>query len=99
VVYLARIKRIQKNFIRFALQGLGWLTQPVPPYEGRCLLLRQEVLSDRRKIAAALFVRDILYRRIESAYLADLLRFGSYLYPRRMNARLMKFYIVNFEFE
>jgi hypothetical protein len=31
-------------------------------------------LSDRRKIAAALFGRDILFRRIESAYLANLLR-------------------------
>jgi hypothetical protein len=37
-------------------------------------LLRLEVLSDRRKIAAALFVRDILCRRIESADFADLLK-------------------------
>jgi hypothetical protein len=33
-------------------------------------------------VAAALFVRDILCRRIESAYLADLLRFESNPYPR-----------------
>jgi hypothetical protein len=44
------------------------------------------------KIAAALFVRDILCRRIESSYLSDLLRFESNLYPRRRNARLMDFY-------
>jgi hypothetical protein len=50
------------------------------------------VLSDRRKIAAALFVRDIICRRIESGYLADLLRFQSNPYPRRRNARLMDFY-------
>jgi hypothetical protein len=55
-------------------------------------LLGLDVLSDRRKIAAALFVRDILCRRIESAYLADLLRFESNPYPRRRNARLMDFY-------
>jgi hypothetical protein len=50
-------------------------TQPLPSYESRCLLLGLAVLSDRRKTAAALFVRDILCRRIESAYLAGLLRF------------------------
>jgi hypothetical protein len=66
-VHSARIERIQHNFIRFALRGLGCTTQPLPPYESRCLLLGLEVLSDRRKMAAALFVRDILGRRIESA--------------------------------
>jgi hypothetical protein len=66
----AKIERIQHNFIRFALRILGWTTQPMPPYESRCLLLGLEVLSDRRKIAAALFVRNIIYRRIESACLA-----------------------------
>jgi hypothetical protein len=91
-VHSARIERIQHNFIRFALRGLGWTAQPLPPYESRCLLLGLEVLSDRRKIAAALFVRDILCRRIESAYLADLLRFESNPYPRRRNARLMDSY-------
>jgi hypothetical protein len=45
-----------------------------------------------RKIAAALVVRDILCRRIESTYLADLLRFENNPYPRRRNARLMDFY-------
>jgi hypothetical protein len=55
-------------------------------------LLGLEVLRDRRKIATALFVRDILCRRIESAYLAGLLRFESNPYPRRRNARLIDFY-------
>jgi hypothetical protein len=40
-----------------------------------------------RKIAAALFVRDILCRRIESTYLADILHFESNPFPRRRNAR------------
>jgi hypothetical protein len=65
------------------LRGLDWTAQPLPPYESRCLLLGLEVLSDRRKIAAALFFRDILCGRIESHYLADLLRFESNPYPRR----------------
>jgi hypothetical protein len=91
-VYLSRIEGIQHNFIRFALQGLGWTTQPLPPYDSRCLLLVLKVLSDRRKIAAALFVRDYLYRRIVSSFLADLLRFESNPYPRRRNVILMDFY-------
>jgi hypothetical protein len=61
-VHSARIERIQHNFVRFALRGLSWTAQPLPPYESRCLLLGLEVLSDRKKIAAALFVRDILCR-------------------------------------
>jgi hypothetical protein len=85
-VHSARIERIQNNFIIFALRDLGWTIQPLPPYESRCLLLGLEVLSDRRKIVAALFVCDILCRRIESAYLADLLRFESSPYPRRRHA-------------
>jgi hypothetical protein len=64
----------------------------MPPYESRYLLLGLEVHSDRKKVAAALFVHDILCRRIESAYLADLLRFESNPYPRRRNASLMDFY-------
>jgi hypothetical protein len=60
-VHSARIKRIQHNFIRFAMRGLGWTSKPLPPYKSRCLLLGVKVMSDRRKIAAALFVRDIIY--------------------------------------
>jgi hypothetical protein len=33
VVHSARIERIQHNFIRFALRGLGWTAQLLPPYE------------------------------------------------------------------
>jgi hypothetical protein len=46
--------------------SLSWTTQPLPPYESRCLLCGLEVLSD-----SLLFVRDSLCVRIESAYLAD----------------------------
>jgi hypothetical protein len=77
---------------RFALQGMGWTTELLPPYESRYFLLGLEVLSDRIKIAAALFVRKMLCRRIESTYFTDLLRFESNPYPKRRNARLMDFY-------
>jgi hypothetical protein len=55
-------------------------------------LLGLAVLSDRRKIPAALLVRDILCRRIEFVYLAALLRFESNPCPTRRNARLMDSY-------
>jgi hypothetical protein len=88
-----RIECIQHKFIRFVLRGLGWTAQSLPLMKAEAWAeLGLEVLSDRRKITAALFVRDILCRRIESAYLADLLRFESNPYPRRRNARLMDFY-------
>jgi hypothetical protein len=90
-VHSARIERIQHYFIRFALRGLGQTTQPLPSYDSICLL-GLEVISDRRKIAAALFVRDILCRRIESTYLDNLLRFESNPCLRRRNARLMDCY-------
>jgi hypothetical protein len=48
-VHSTRIERIKHYFIRFALRGLGWTTQPLPLYESRCLLLEMKVLSDRRK--------------------------------------------------
>jgi hypothetical protein len=35
-VHLARIERIQHNFLRFALRGLGWTTQLLPSYEIDC---------------------------------------------------------------
>jgi hypothetical protein len=59
-VHSARIERIQHNLIRLALRGLGWTTQPLSSYDSRCLLLGLEVLSDRRKIAVALYFRDTL---------------------------------------
>jgi hypothetical protein len=55
-------------------------------------VVRLEVLSDRRKVAAALFIHDILYDRIKSVYLAGLLRFENTAQPARRNVRLIDFY-------
>jgi hypothetical protein len=64
----------------------------LPPYESRCLLFGLEVLSDRRKIAAELFVHDILCRSIDSAFFTNLLRFESNPYPRRRSDGLLPSY-------
>jgi hypothetical protein len=51
-----------------------------------------EILSDRRKVCAALFIRDLLCERIESAYLLALLSFENTPNSRRRNAKLMVFF-------
>jgi hypothetical protein len=88
-VNFARIERIQHNFIRISLRRLGWTTQSLTLFESRCVLLGLELLNDRTKLAALLFLRDILCKRIE---ISDLLLFESNPYPRRTNARLMDCY-------
>jgi hypothetical protein len=55
-------------------------------------LLGLEVLVIEEKQLLRCFVRDVLCRRIEFAYLVDLLRFESNPYTRRRNARLMDLY-------
>jgi hypothetical protein len=74
------------------LRKLGWTQQPLPSYENRSALLGLEILSDRRKVCAALFIRDLLCERIESAYLLALLPFEDTPYSRRRNAKLMVFF-------
>jgi Reverse transcriptase (RNA-dependent DNA polymerase) len=91
-IHSKRIERIQHNFVRFALRGLHWTHQPLSPYDARCLLLSLEILVDRRKVAAALFVRDILCDKIDSTYLASLLCFEDNPYSRRRHAKLMSFF-------
>jgi hypothetical protein len=49
---------------------------------------------DRRKVCAALFIRDLLWERIESAYLLALLSFEDTPYSRRRNAKLMVFFTI-----
>jgi hypothetical protein len=46
---------------------------PLPAYDARCLLIGVEVLSDKRMVASALFVLDILYGWVDCADLALLL--------------------------
>jgi hypothetical protein len=88
VCHSKRVERIQHNFVRFALRRTG---NPLPAYDSRCALLGLESLEDRRTMADAPFIRDLLCNRIDSAHLSGLLLFESNLYARRRNARLMSF--------
>lgn len=58
---IQRVEAVQRRFVRFALRHLRW-TNPhrLPSYESRCLLFRLERLEDRRNLAKACFVSDLL---------------------------------------
>jgi Reverse transcriptase (RNA-dependent DNA polymerase) len=91
-IHSERIEKIQHKFVRFALRNLGWTLYPLPPYDHRCSLLSLDVLHDRRKVCAALFVRDILCDKVKSSYLLAMLSFEEIPYSRRRNAKLIEFF-------
>jgi hypothetical protein len=70
-----RLERVQHNFIRYAVRRLTWRVWPFPAYDARYLLIGLEMLSDRRIVTSALFVRDILVSRVDCSNLVLMLRF------------------------
>ncbi|XP_038106746.1 uncharacterized protein LOC119766336 [Culex quinquefasciatus] len=51
VTLAARIERVQRAFVRFALRKLPWNNPLIlPSYEGRCLLFRLQSLAERRTL-------------------------------------------------
>ena len=87
-----RIERIQHNFLRFALRMFRWTANPLPAYDSRCALLGLESIEDRRRIASALLIRDLLCGRIDSPHLTSKLRFEQRPYARRRHAKLVPFF-------
>lgn len=74
-IHIARIERVQKRFIRYALRGLPW-NDPVnlPPYEHRCALLDLQPLVRRRVMLQRLFVFDVLKCNIDCSSLLENVR-------------------------
>lgn len=69
-----KIERIQKRFLRFALRKLQWIDPLVlPPYSSRLLLLGMSSLHNRRRVASAIFVYDILCNYIDAPELGALI--------------------------
>ncbi|KAL1396435.1 hypothetical protein pipiens_002690 [Culex pipiens pipiens] len=66
VTLAARIERVQRAFVRFALRKLPWNNPLIlPSYEGRCLLFRLQSLAERRTLTQRLFyVVACLYRDV-----------------------------------
>lgn len=66
VIQKARIERVQRCFVRFALRRLPWSNpRRLPPYEQRSLLFRLEPLEQRRIYLRLVFAFDILSNRID----------------------------------
>jgi hypothetical protein len=58
--HIDRIERVQKNFVRYELHGLGWTEMfDLPPNVDRCALLRLETLAERRANVCVKFILDI----------------------------------------
>jgi hypothetical protein len=64
----------------------------LPAYDSRCALLGLESIEDRRIVASALLIRDLLCGRIDSPHLTSKLRFEQNPYARRRHAKLVPFY-------
>lgn len=64
-----RIESVQKKFVRFALRNLGW-RDALPNYKSLCMLVGIDSLEIRRKMADALFLKDVIDDRYVSPYLA-----------------------------
>ena len=63
---IAQIESIQKQFLLYALRGLGWRTDTysLPSYESRLKLINLETLEFRRFKTDVLFAFDLLRRNI-----------------------------------
>jgi hypothetical protein len=68
-MHISRIERVQRKFVRYALQGLGWTDMyDLRPYVDRCTLNGCETLTSRRSDACVMFVFDALSGRVCSSH-------------------------------
>jgi len=74
-VQINRIERLQKKFLKFALQSLDF-TEPAPPYDSQCSLLHTCSLKDRRATAGLLFLNDLLIGNIDCPCLLGCINFN-----------------------
>ena len=83
-----RIEAIQRKFIRFALRHLRW-SDPynLPSYKSRCMLINLELLDERRNVAKACFIGDLLQGNIDCSQLLCILNINT----RRRNLRSHSF--------
>lgn len=69
----SRIESVQKQFLLFALRSLNFDRTDfrLPPYKCRLLLLNMTTLDDRRELASALLIFDLLEGKIKSEALQE----------------------------
>lgn len=70
-----KIESIQKQFLLFALRGLGWRNSLVlPSYRSRLMLLNMQTLRERHLISCSLLIFDCLKRNIRCPYMLNQLK-------------------------
>jgi len=74
-VQINRIERLQKKFLKFALQSLHF-TEPAPPYDSQCSLIHTCSLKDRRATAGLLILNDLLVGNIDCPCLLGCINFN-----------------------
>ena len=78
------VESVQKQFLLFALNGLGWRDQYVlPPYQHRLTLLNMETLQDRRKRYDGVFMFKLMTNLLDSPYLQSTITHNSSSYNTR----------------
>lgn len=85
-LHMARIERVQRSFVRFALRRLPW-NDPhrLPPYDHRRQLIRLESLRQRREYHQRMFAFDIVSGHLDCAPLLQCVNF--YVPARRLRQR------------
>ena len=68
-IHASRIESVQRRFTWFALRKLGWNHDSIPSYQQRCQLLSMGPLAARRKLAAAMFMFDLLENKVNCSNL------------------------------
>lgn len=70
---IQRIEAVQRKFLKYCLRNLPWRDPlNLPSYENRCNLIDINLLSNRRNVAKASFISDLLQSHIDSPELLRL---------------------------
>lgn len=74
--YIDRIESVQKQFLLFALRGLGWDTNiNLPRYESRLMLIDLPSLHNRRIMLSITFMVKLINGDIDSRFLLSQINF------------------------
>lgn len=82
--YIDIIESVQKQFLLFALRGLGWkTTEKLPPYEHRLKLINLPTLRKRRLMLGVIFMTKLVNGEINSTSLLGDINFNVPIRPTR----------------
>jgi hypothetical protein len=88
-IYSDKIESVQKQFLLFALRGLGFSGFQLPAYKSRLVLLDLTTLEKRRENASATFIFDLIRQNVDSEILSKRIKFNDNVFNVR-NRKLLK---------